>query len=238
MHAGCRLQVLPAHDVRHALQRVVDHDREMIAGRRLLAPEHDVAPRFRLRHQGVVLLLRVFAGLDPGERAGALDRRVHVEPQRVRLARHARRALVGAQRFGGAGIERRAVRIARPRRLRLALGDQPRDLGAALEARIDEALRVELRERLAVGVEMPGLAPHRLFPGDAEPGEVFQDRRLVFGPAARRVDILDAQQQAPARRARHLGVEQRRERVAEMQVAVRRRREAENGLRHVVAVGA
>ena len=79
---------------------------------------------------------------------------------------------------------------------------------------------------------MPGLAPHRLFPRDAEPGEVFVDRRLEFRPAARRVDVLDAQQEAPAHLARHLEIDQRRERVTEMQVAVGRRRETENGLFH------
>ena len=97
----------------------------------------------------------------------------------------------------------------------------PRDLGAALEARIDRALRLQLRQRRAVCVEMLGLAPHRLFPRDAEPGEVLVDRRLEFRPAARRVDVLDAQQEAPAGRARHLEIDQRRKRVAEMQIAVR-----------------
>ena len=76
---------------------------------------------------------------------------------------------------------------------------------------------------------MLGLPPHRLLPGDAEPGEVLVDRRLVFRPAARRVDVLDAQQQPPAGGARHLDIEQRRQRMAEMQIAVRARREAENG---------
>ena len=67
------------------------------------------------------------------------------------------------------------------------------------------------------------LPPHRLFPRDAEPGEVLVDRRLVFRPAARRVDVLDAQQQPPAGGARHVEIEQRRQRMAEMQIAVRAR---------------
>ena len=107
----------------------------------------------------------------------------------------------------------------------VALRHQARDLGAALEARIDEVL--ELRERVPIGREMLGLAPHRLLPRDAEPGEVLVDRLLEFGTAARRVDVLDAQQEAAGQRARHLEVGQRRERMPEMQVAVRARRETE-----------
>ena len=89
-----------------------------------------------------------------------------------------------------------------------------------------------LCQRRAIVVEMLGLPPHRLLPVDAEPGEVLVDRRLELRPAARRVDVLDAQQQAPARRPRHVEIEQRREGVAEMQIAVRARRKAENGWRH------
>src|SRR5215831_547425 len=80
-----------------------------------------------------------------------------------------------------------------------------------------------------VFVVVLGLAAHRLLPGNAEPREVLIDRRLVFRPAARLVDILDAQQQPSVRGLRHAGVDERRQRMAEMQIAVGRRREAENG---------
>ncbi len=46
------------------------------------------------------------------------------------------------------------------------------------------------------------LAPHRRFPGQAQPGEILIDRGLELRPAARRVDILDAQQEAPLGRLR------------------------------------
>src|SRR3546814_1256499 len=46
--------------------------------------------------------------------------------------------------------------------------------------------------------EVVGLAPQRLFPGEAEPGEILQDRRLVFRPRALGVAVLAAQQEAPA----------------------------------------
>jgi len=57
VYAGGCLQVLPAHHMRYAMQRVVDDHREMIAGRRLLAPQHDVAPGLRVRPSGFRALL-------------------------------------------------------------------------------------------------------------------------------------------------------------------------------------
>ena len=47
MHAGRPEQVLAAHHLGDALQGIVDHDRKMIAGRRLLARQDDIAPSFR-----------------------------------------------------------------------------------------------------------------------------------------------------------------------------------------------
>src|SRR5262249_25125741 len=79
---------------------------------------------------------------------------------------------------------------------------------------------------------MVRLPPHRRFPGKAEPGEVFIDRSLVFRPAARRIDILDAQQKPSAALARQVEIEQRRTGMTEMEIAVRARRKSENGWRH------
>src|SRR2546430_1648926 len=107
-----------------------------------------------------------------------------------------------------------------------------RDLGAAFEARIDQSLRLELCQRVAIGIEIVRLTPHRLFPADAEPSEILVDRLLELRATARGIDVLDSQQKPPAEVARHLVIDQRRERVAEMQVTIRARREAENGLLH------
>src|SRR5262249_44171607 len=74
-----------------------------------------------------------------------------------------------------------------------------------------------------------------LLPGEAEPRQVLIDRRFVLRPAARRVDVLDAQQEPAAGRAGHLEIDERGERMAEMQVAVRARREAEDGSIHARA---
>src|SRR4030095_7741537 len=62
--------------------------------------------------------------------------------------------------------------------------------------------------------------------------ELRVDAALERRPAAGRVDVLDAQQEAAAGGPRHIEVEQRRERVAEMQVSGRRRRKAGKGWRH------
>ncbi len=46
MDAGCPEQILAADHVSDALQRIVDHDGEMIAGRQLLSRHNDVSPSF------------------------------------------------------------------------------------------------------------------------------------------------------------------------------------------------
>ena len=78
--------------------------------------------------------------LGPAEIGDPRTRRRHVEPQRVRHARIEQTPpLVRRQRLRIARIERRAVGIARPGRLRLALRHQPCNLGAAFERGIDQA---------------------------------------------------------------------------------------------------
>ena len=68
-------QVLPAHHFGDALQGVVDHDRQMIAGRRLLARQDDVAPGLRMGGDDTGLAVGAFAMLDPAEIAALRDGR-------------------------------------------------------------------------------------------------------------------------------------------------------------------
>jgi hypothetical protein len=49
MDCSRREQIMPARDVGHALQRVVDHHGEMIARRQISAAEDNVAPNPRRR---------------------------------------------------------------------------------------------------------------------------------------------------------------------------------------------
>src|SRR5216684_4006052 len=235
MDAGRPEQVLPPHRFCHALQRVVDHHREVIAGRRLPAREDDIPPGLRPGGHRAGLAIGTCAALDPAEIAGALTCRRHVEPQRIGRARFKQpRALLGRERFRRAVIERRAVGIARPRRLRLLQRYQSRDLGTALETRINQALGDEFIDRIAIFRKVFRLPPHRLLPPDAEPAEVFINRGLEFRLAAGGVDILDAKQKSPAGPARGIEIQQRRISVAEMQMAVRARRKTEDGRRHGV----
>ena len=139
--------------------------------------------------------------------------------------------------IGRAWIERRPVGIARPARVRFPVCDEPRDLGASFEARKGQFARLQPHQRESVVIEVLGLPPHRPLPFDAEPREVLVNRRLELRPAARRVDVLDAQQEPPARGVRHLEIDQRGKRMTEMQIAVRAWREAENRGRHAFAFG-
>ena len=163
--------------------------------------------------------------------------RRHIEPQRERRAGFDEpQPLGGRKRFRRPRIKRRAVGIARPWSVRFALCHQPCDLGAAFKARIDQALRRQSVYRAAIIRKMLRLPPHRRFPDDAEPAEVLVNRGLEFRPAARGVDILDAQQKPPAAPARQVEIQQRRKSMAEVEVAVRTRRKSENGGRHYIGL--
>jgi hypothetical protein len=68
---------------------------------------------------------------------------------------------------------------------------------------------------------MRALAPDRLLPAHAEPSEILADGALVITTATRLIDVFHAQQETAASRAGHLEIDKRRERMAEMQIAVR-----------------
>jgi len=84
--------------------------------------EHHVAPGLRRgRHRSG---LAVRSGLRPLERGSTRKRLLHVEPQCERLAGGDAALSLGAgEPFRSPGIERGAVRIARPGFFGLALGD-------------------------------------------------------------------------------------------------------------------
>src|SRR5262249_59389577 len=117
--------------------------------------------------------------------AGRRRRGAARQPRRVGLAGLGAALARGRRELAAApGIKRRAVRVARPTAEPLALSDQGGDLTAGLEARIEQAQRIELVQRRLVVGEMLALPPHRLLPGDSKPGQVFVDRRLAFRPRA------------------------------------------------------
>ena len=130
-----------------------------------------------------------------------------------------------------AGIERRAVGIARPRLSPcLEFTDRRFDRTARQESRIDQIARDQLAERLAVEIEMLRLPPHRLFPVKSQPFEIGDDPGFEFRRGAGNIDILDPQEEASVLPFRHVMVENGRERMAEMQLAVRAWCKAEDRL--------
>ena len=116
--------------------------------------------------------------------------------------------------------------------LPIALGDQRRELAAALETRIEQAHGFELVDRRSIVVEMLALPAHLRLPGNSEPAKILVNGGFVFRPAAHRIDILDAQQQPAIMLPRHLVVDQRRIGMAEMQIAIRTRREPKHPRMH------
>src|ERR1700736_5780874 len=132
-----------------------------------------------------------------------------------------------------AGIKRSAIGIARPAALRVAFGNHPGDLAAAFKARVEETQAVQARERRAIVVEMRALAADRLFPGQPQPFEILIDGLLELRPAERAINVLYAQQELPARGSRHVKIDQRGERMAEMEITIRARRKPKDRRRHV-----
>jgi len=123
-------QIAPAHDVGHALQRVVDHHRQMIACRQISAAEDNVAPNLRRRRasQGNSAL----AIFGPAQtRWRGVDRALHVEAERGLVAATETPArLRRRERAAGSGIEGRPVRVA-------PAGGSALDLRAAAKAGVD-----------------------------------------------------------------------------------------------------
>src|SRR6476661_6435667 len=139
--AGRPEQVLSPHHLRHPLHGGVDHYREVIAGWRFLAREDDVAPCFRPGGYRAGLAVGTFAVLAPAEISGTRARRRHVKPRRARRIRFEQPpALLGRKQFCRAGVEWRTVGVARPAPARLTLRHEFGNLGAGLEAGIDETV--------------------------------------------------------------------------------------------------
>ncbi len=225
MHAGCLEQIAAARDVGDALARIVDDDREVIAGRYILAQDHRVTPQLRLRRKALRLAVVVEFGERQRRPAEALPRHrqrpFHVDAQGETLAALQAPVDLGPrQSLVQSRIERCAVGIDSAGR-RCGL-----DLAARGKARIEQPLRLQPLRRLHIGGEVLRLPQHRLLPGDPEPGEIGEDAGDVLLATADDVDVLDAHQEAPAQTARQIKAGQRRQGMAEMQRAVGARRKA------------
>ena len=116
----------------------------------------------------------------------------HIQPQGIVLAGcDARRA--SSLRQGAAG-----ARIDRAVRSMLGFAGA-RDLGgdfrAGAEAGIDQAVRLQVHQRLGIGAHAGGLAQGRLVPGKPQPFQVIENRLDELVAAAALVDVLDPQQE-------------------------------------------
>jgi len=112
-----------------------------------------------------------------------------------------------------------------------------RDLAARAVAGIDQPALAQRAERGGVVGDVFALPARLGLVGDAEPAQVFESRRLVFGAAAGGVGVFEAQQQAGAVARGEVGVAQRGIGVAEVQEAVGRGGEAEDGAQALASRG-
>jgi hypothetical protein len=189
-------QILAAGDERHPLGRVVDHDREVIARRHVLAGEHHVA------EGSGVGLDPAGAHVVPGERPGALERPGDVQPPGIGLAPSDPPGPLGrVEVAAGAGIE---PLTRGPVGGGGGGGDFLAHLLARAEAGIEHTRRAQPVERLAVERHALGLADDGPVEAQAEPAQILEDRGGEFRPAALRVEVLEAEQEAPAREPRRV----------------------------------
>ena len=76
------------------------------------------------------------------------------------------------------------------------------DVGAGAEAGIDKVLVPQFVERGGIKMRALGLNERLAVPIEPEPAQILLDPADELGPAAAGVEILDAKQEAPARRPR------------------------------------
>ena len=100
------------------------------------------------------------------------------------------------------------------------------DVGAGAEAGIDQPVGAQPFECVGISGASGRLDERLAIPDQAEPAQILFDGGDELGPAARRVEILDPQQEAPARLAGRRMAEDGALGVTEMQLPGRRRREA------------
>ena len=215
-------QVPATHDVGHALKRVIDHHRQMVARRQIAPAEDNVAPNLRgrrmLRGNGALAIF----GPAQTPRSG-VDRSPHVETERGLVAPGETVAcFCRRERAAGSGIERRAVRVA------LTIRGEG-DLRTAAKAGVDQAPLIEAGERRGIVVRVLALPARRRRKAKPEPGEVLDNGALELRFAARSVQIFNAQQHAAVDFGSDALIDERGIGVAEMKRSIRRRRKAEDG---------
>ena len=221
MDRGRGDEVAPARDVRHTLQPVVDHHRQVIARSQIATLEDNIAPNLRrrpmLRGNGA---LAIFS---PAKiRRRNVERTPHVEAERGPIAAgEAVARMRPGERAAGSGVKRRAIRVAPSVR-------GSRNLRVAAKTGIDKAALIKARERRRIVVAMLALPARRRGKAKSKPGQIVSDGGLESRLAARMVQVLNAQQRASAQFVGEALVDEGGISVAEMERAVRRRRETQD----------
>ena len=202
-----REQVCPAHDFGDAHPGIVHDDGQLVGEDAVCPAKVEVAA---VSQQ--VLAVEAHAAIPEGD-----DLIGHSEPVGRCLDPALFRDLGRRQIPAGAGIDDIAVRgVGRTGRMELCAG---------AEAGVDQPLRFEHLIRAGVDlcafalvIGAVGAAPApALVPDEAQPGQVFFQQVCVFPGAALRVQILDAEDDAPARMSGAQPGQQAARKVAQMQ---------------------
>ena len=232
MDCGRGDEVAPARDVGHTLQRVVDHHRQVIARSQIATLEDNIAPN--LRRRPMPRGNGALAIFSPAKiRQHGVERAPHVEAERGPIAAgEAVARMRPGERAAGSGVKRRAIRVAPSVR-------GARDLGAAAKTGIDKPVLIKARERRRIVVAMLALSARRRGKTKSKPAQIVFDGSLESRLAARMVQVLNAQQHASAQFVGEALVDKGGISVAEMERAVRRRRETQDrrARRNVIAHG-
>lgn len=198
-----REKVFAADDIGHALQCIVRNDGQMIACARILACDDHIAKLLWPRRDDAV------SGIAPFKIAGSGSGLRRVKPPGMGFAGDACVACLFVERAACSGIH---VCIAVMRRT--GGGGY---IGARAEARIHPSACLQPVERGGIVGHMLRLPAHRLFPANAKPGKVVENRGDEVFAATPGIDILDPQQQSTVPRAGKRIGGQRRIGVTEVQ---------------------
>ena len=191
-------QIGAARDQRDPVRRIIQRGGKVIARRRILAHQHDIAQQVR---RG---LLRPRQLVGPDLRAGQRQRFCHVQPP-------CRAGRIDVPAAAGAGVDRP---------VRPAVRGRSGHFGAGAMARIKQAQRLEPRCRSSISGDPARLADNRPVPVQIKPRQVSKEFLRQVGAAALTVDILDPQQKFAARRPGQIMRDDRRIGMAQMQRAI------------------
>ncbi len=199
VEVGSRLEIPAARNVADALAGIVRDNRQVIAGRHVLAHDDGIAPAFRSRRDGLMgtmtIKRRIRDRRIPAHLPRGCQRAVQIEPQRKRLAGSlAIFDLPGRHMLVQMRIERRTVRIGRMvGNFRHGIGN----LSPRRKAWIQQAHCFKTLGLGPIGIKVLRLPPHGCFPVEPQPSQVVADLIDKMRPRTPDIDVFNAQQEPP-----------------------------------------